>query len=81
MKPNETTPTLRDLVARAGYYRHLDIDRLHAEIVKYPGCATLKPRNLQSVLLGRVKVSMKIGLALSEVLGQPVEIIVKAVTR
>jgi hypothetical protein len=81
MKSTETAPSLRYLAAAAGFFRHVDTERLLAALRKQPGCERLQKRTLQNYLYGTGKVPAHVISALSEVLGQPVEIIVKAVTR
>jgi transcriptional regulator with XRE-family HTH domain len=52
MKPTEITPTLRNLAARAGYAQRIDIQRLLADLRRYPGCADLQSRTLSNYLSG-----------------------------
>ena len=77
MKPTETTPTLRDLAARAGYYHHIDIDRLTADLRGQPGCCNLQPRNLQNYLAGKTRVPATVAIALARLLDVDLEMILR----
>lgn len=69
------TPTLRDLVASAGYYR-IDIKRLLSDLHQQPGCETVKSRTLYNYLNGTSTPRGAVLLGLSRVLNcQPEQLI------
>lgn len=74
-------PSLPAICAAGGYFRFVDTDRLLTDLQKQPGCSDLKKRTLQGYLYGQGKVPAHVISALAEVLCQPVEVIVRAVTR
>ena len=73
--------TLPQMVADAGYFYGIDIDGLAAAVQRHPGCADIKPRSIRNVVYGIVSIPPHVALALSAVLGVPVEDVLRAVTR
>lgn len=76
MKLTETTPTLRDLAAAAGYCR-LDMVRLLADLREKPGCSKVSERMLYNYLHGKTKLPVAVGLALSVMFGADLETILR----
>lgn len=67
--------TISDMAARAGYWQRLDLPQLLADLRQYPGCDRLKPRTLHNYITGATKMPLRVALALSAVLGVPVEVL------
>lgn len=63
-KIEDTRPTLRDLAARAGYANRIDIQRLLADLRRYPGCAELQSRTLSNYLSGYTHMPLDVAGAL-----------------
>lgn len=72
-------PDPRDIAAAAGYYRHIDIERLTADLRAEPGCEDLQPRSLQNYLARKTKMPYAVVLAFAKLTRQTVETIMRAV--
>ena len=70
--------TLSDMVAAAGYYHHIAVDRLTVALRAYPGCENLSPRNLQNYLSKKTKMPACVGMALSMEVRVPLDAILRA---
>lgn len=71
------TPTLRDLAAAAGYYRHLDLDRLLVDVRRHPGCDAVTGPTLANYMHGRTRTPRHVAEALAVILGVSLEVIVR----
>lgn len=77
--PLRVLPTPRDLAAAAGYYRHIDVERLTDDLRRYPGCEDLKARNMQNYLARKTKMPFAVIQAFAAVTGHAIDTIMKAV--
>ena len=65
--------TISDMAASAGYWQRLDLKLLLADLRQYPHCEKLKARTLHNYITGRSRIPLTVALAMSAILGVPVE--------